>query len=68
LARGANCHARRKTERRDGNGAFTPRHVVGNTADFIPQYFNLRSEFTPTGGPTQTGASRPPRPIRMAIS
>ena len=49
-------------------GAFTPRHVVGNTADFIPQDFNLRSEFTPTGGPTQTGASRPPRQIRMAIA
>jgi hypothetical protein len=37
-----------------GNGAFTPAHIVGSTAVFIPQAFNVTFEFTPPGGPTQT--------------
>ena len=38
----------------NGNGEFTPAHVVGSTAVFIPQAFDLTFEFTPTGEPTQT--------------
>ena len=38
----------------NGNGEFSPAHVVGSTAVFIPQAFDLTFEFTPTGGPTQT--------------
>ena len=38
----------------NGNGEFTPAHVVGSTAVFIPQAFNLTFEFTPTGGTTES--------------
>jgi hypothetical protein len=38
----------------NGNGEFTPGHVLGSTAVFVPQAFNITFEFTPPGGPTQT--------------
>ena len=38
----------------NGNGAWTPAHVVGTTAVFIPQAFDLTFQFTPTGGETVT--------------
>jgi hypothetical protein len=38
----------------NGNGAWSPAHVVGSTAVFIPQAFDLTFEFTPTGGETVT--------------
>jgi hypothetical protein len=38
----------------NGNGEFTPGHVLGSTAVFIPQAFNITFQFTPPGGPTQT--------------
>jgi hypothetical protein len=38
----------------NGNGEFSPAHVVGSTAVFIPQAFDLTFEFTPPGGPTET--------------
>jgi hypothetical protein len=38
----------------NGNGEFTPAHVVGSTAVFIPQSFNITFEFTPPGGPTES--------------
>jgi hypothetical protein len=34
----------------NGNGEFTPGHVVGSTSMFIPEAFDLTFEFTPTGG------------------
>jgi hypothetical protein len=37
-----------------GAGNFTPGHVVGSTAVFIPEVLDLTFEFTPPGGPTQT--------------
>jgi hypothetical protein len=46
----------------NGNGAFTPAHVVGSTAVFIPQAFNITFEFTPTGGPTQTETDTSSKP------
>jgi hypothetical protein len=38
----------------NGNGAFTPGHVVGSTAVFIPQVVDITLQFTPTGGETVT--------------
>jgi len=34
----------------NGNGEFTPAHVIGSTAMFIPTAFNVTFTFTPTGG------------------
>jgi hypothetical protein len=34
----------------NGNGRFTPAHVVGNTKVFVPTALNLTFTFTPTGG------------------
>jgi hypothetical protein len=38
----------------NGNGEFSPAHVVGSTAVFVPQAFDVTFEFTPPGGPTET--------------
>jgi hypothetical protein len=38
----------------NGNGEFTPAHVIGSTAVFIPTAFDLTFSFTPTGGTTQS--------------
>jgi hypothetical protein len=38
----------------NGNGEFTPAHVIGSTAMFIPTAFDLTFTFTPTGGPPET--------------
>jgi hypothetical protein len=37
-----------------GAGDFTPGHVVGSTAVFIPEVLDLTFQFTPPGGPTET--------------
>jgi hypothetical protein len=34
----------------NGNGTFTPAHVIGSTAVFIPTAFDLTFTFTPSGG------------------
>jgi hypothetical protein len=36
----------------NGNGKFTPAHVVGSTKMFIPTALNLTFAFTPSGGTT----------------
>jgi hypothetical protein len=38
----------------NGNGEFTPAHVIGSTAVFVPTAFDLTFSFTPTGGTTQS--------------
>jgi hypothetical protein len=38
----------------NGNGDFTPGHVVGSTAVFVLQSFNFTFEVTPTGGETMS--------------
>jgi len=38
----------------NGNGEFTPAHVVGSTKMFIPTALNLTFRFTPTNGAAQT--------------
>jgi hypothetical protein len=50
----ATCGGQTLTAAVNGNGEFTPAHVVGSTAVFVPQAFDLTFEFTPTGGQTQS--------------
>jgi hypothetical protein len=38
----------------NGNGTFTPAHVVDSTSVFVPTAFDTTFSFTPTGGTTQT--------------
>jgi hypothetical protein len=38
----------------NGNGDFTPGHVVGSTTVYVVQSFNVTFEFTPTGGETMS--------------
>jgi hypothetical protein len=38
----------------NGNGDFTPGHVMGSTAVFVLQSFNFTFEVTPTGGETMS--------------
>lgn len=37
-----------------GEGEFTPAHVVGSTATFVPQAFDITFEFTPSGDTTES--------------
>jgi hypothetical protein len=46
----------------NGNGEFAPAHVVGSTAVFVPQAFDLTFEFTPTGGTTETETDTSSKP------
>jgi opacity protein-like surface antigen len=38
----------------NGNGVFTPGHVIGGTAMLVPTAFDLTFSFTPPGGPTES--------------
>ena len=38
----------------NGNGDFTPGHVVGSTSVFVLQSFTITLEITPTGGETMS--------------
>src|SRR5215218_4112760 len=46
----------------NGNGEFTPAHVVGTTAVFVPQAIEITFEFTPPGGPTETETDTASKP------
>jgi hypothetical protein len=46
----------------NGNGEFTPAHVLGSTAVFVPQALDTTFEFTPTGGTTQTETDTSSKP------
>ena len=46
----------------NGNGRFTPAHVVGTTAVFVPQALDATFEFTPPGGPTETETETASKP------
>jgi hypothetical protein len=54
----------------NGNGEFTPAHVIGTTSVFIPTSFDLTSTFTPTGGSTmtETDTSAKAAPIKNTIT
>jgi hypothetical protein len=46
----------------NGNGEFSPAHVLGSTAVFVPQAFDVTFEFTPTGGTTETETDTSSKP------
>jgi hypothetical protein len=46
----------------NGNGTFTPGHVVGSTAVFVLQSLDVTFEFTPTGGTTETETETASKP------
>ncbi len=55
----------------NGNGTFTPAHVVGSTSVFVPTAFDLTFVFTPSGGgspfvDTETAAKA--APIRNTVT
>ena len=46
----------------NGNGEFTPAHVVGSTAVFITEAFNVTFEFILPGEPTQSETDTSSKP------
>ncbi len=54
----------------NGNGEFTPAHILGGTSVFIPTAFDITFTFTPTGGPTMTETDTAVKaaPIRDTIT
>jgi hypothetical protein len=38
----------------NGNGEFTPAHIIGSTGVVVPYSLDITFTFTPPGGPTQT--------------
>jgi hypothetical protein len=54
----------------NGNGIFTPAHIIGSTSVFIPTAFNLTFTFTPTGGTTMTDHNTAAKraPLRNTIT
>jgi hypothetical protein len=50
----------------NGNGEFTPAHVVGSTSVFVPTAFDTTFTFTPTGGTpmSETDTSAKAGPIK----
>ena len=45
----------------NGNGVFTPAHVIGSTSVFVPTAFDLTFTFTPSGGGDPRLTPRPRR-------
>ena len=54
----------------NGNGEFTPAHVIGSTSVFIPTGFNITFTSTPTGGSTmtETDTSAKAAPLQNTIT
>jgi hypothetical protein len=54
----------------NGNGEFTPAHVIGSTSIFIPTAFDVTFTSTPTGGSTmtETDTSAKAAPIKDTIT
>ena len=54
----------------NGNGEFTPAHVIGSTSVFIPTSFNVTFTFAPTGGSTMTNTdtSAKAAPLKNTIT
>src|SRR5262245_45859019 len=50
----ANCGQQQILFSVNGNGVFTPGHVIDDTAIFIPTASDLTFSITPPGGPTET--------------
>jgi hypothetical protein len=60
------CGGQQVTVVVNGNGEFTPAHVVGSTSVFIPTAFNITFTFTPTGGSpmSETDTSSKKSPVK----
>jgi hypothetical protein len=61
----ATCSGHPVTVVVNGNGTFSPAHVIGSTSVFIPTAFDLTFTFTPSGGgapmvDTETSAKAAP--------
>ena len=54
----------------NGNGEFTPAHVIGRTSVFIPTAFDTTFIFTPTGGSPmpETDTSAKAAPIKHTVT
>jgi hypothetical protein len=54
----------------NGNGEFTPAHLIGSTSVFVPTAFDVTFTFTPTGGSTETetDTSAKAAPIKDTIT
>ena len=54
----------------NGNGEFTPAHLIGSTSVFIPTSFDITFTFTPTGGSpmSETDTSAKAAPIQNTIT
>jgi len=69
----ANCGGPNLMVITNGNGDFTPAHVIGSTSVFVPTAFDLTFTFTPTGGSPQvdtqttTKAHQPSNAVTCAI-
>jgi hypothetical protein len=50
----ADCGAGQLRVSVNGNGEFTPAHVIGSTAMFVPTAFDVTFSFTPNGGTTES--------------
>jgi hypothetical protein len=62
LAFPANCQGQTVQVVVNGNGEFSPAHVLGSSAVFVPQAFDLTFEFTPTGGQTMSDSDTASKP------
>jgi hypothetical protein len=48
------CNGQEMQASVNGNGEFTPGHIVGSTAVLVPTSFDITFSFTPTGGTTES--------------
>lgn len=64
------CGAQTVTVVVNGEGEFTPAHLIGSTSVFVPTSFNITFTFTPTGGPTmtETDTAAKAAPIKNTIT
>lgn len=66
----ATCSGQPITVVVNGNGEFTPAHVVGGTSVFVPTAFDTTFTFTPTGGSpmSETDMSAKAAPIKNTVT
>jgi hypothetical protein len=48
------CNGQQLQASVNGNGEFTPGHVIGSSAMLVPTAFGITFSFTPTGGETES--------------
>src|SRR6266540_2697879 len=64
------CEGEQVTVVVNGNGEFTPAHVLGSTSMFIPTAFDVTFTFTPTGGSpmSETDTTSKAAPIKGTVT